>query len=58
MTDYQLPEKEDFVMTYFKRKREKKWKRFWGRPKPWLLIGLGLGLLLGIVFLLPLVAAL
>jgi len=58
VSEYQLPEKEDFVMTYFKRKRKKKWKRFWRRPKPWLIIGLALGLLLGLILLVPVVAAL
>lgn len=43
-----LPEPEDWTMTYFKRKRQKKWRRFWRRPAPWLYAGAVTGLLVGL----------
>lgn len=46
-----LPEAEDWTMTYFKRQRQKKWRRFWRRPAPWLYAGAAAGLVLGLMLL-------
>lgn len=34
MEELQLAEDGDWVMDYFRRQREKRWRKFWRRPAP------------------------
>lgn len=52
LEELRLPEEGDWVMGYFRRQREKKWRKFWNRPAPWLYAGAATAILLALLAIL------
>lgn len=57
LEELRLPENGDWVTGYFQRQRQKKWRKFWGRPAPWLVAGAVAAILLALAIILAVILA-